>query len=360
MLGTVLKYIRACNDLAAKEVAQQAGIAATYLCDVESNRKNPSIETLSKLADVYNIEVSKILYFEEQDKNGMNKKELLKEILEYYIEKENLKTETDIDLEKIFINLGYKETEYKVIMKEERLMRLSSEILNRNINNNYNWFIEQGYTNKNIIKMTKEMPTIYSLNVETIEQKYKDIMAMGFTKEEVIKITASYSGFYSISINKVYDVAKDLVFLGFDWKDMLNIIKSFPAIVSLSSDRINQGYDYLIELGYSKEESLEMIKSFPQIVALKKETLEPKFSFYKSIGLIEAITTHPKNLMQSVDLSYARYKFLEENGVTITMANNKKLFTSNEFFERQYKITKEQLLNNYKKDKMLIKKGDNK
>lgn len=360
MLGTVLKYIRACNDLAAKEVAQQAGIAATYLCDVESNRKNPSIETLSKLADVYDIEVSKILYLKEQEQKGINKKELLKEIIDYYLEKESLKTNNDPDYENFFISLGYTKKDYEPILKKERIIRSNHNLLKENIIKIYNWFLDNGYSKENVLKMTKETPEIYLLSIENIEQKNKDIMAMRFTKEDVIKMTSSFSSLYSINIEKIYAVAKELVFLGFDWKDMLHIIKIFPELISLDLQRINDRYEQLIDLGYSEEESLEMIKSFPQLISFKKETLENKFYFYETIGLKEVIDTYPKNLMQSVDLSYARYKFLEENGIKITMQNNKKLFLSNKQFESQYKITKEQLLNNYKQDKMLIKKGDNK
>ena len=91
MLGNILKYIRVCNDYSVKQVSNSINIASTYICDIENNRKKPSFDMFYKFADCYNIEASKIIYFEELEKMGKSRKEILKEVLEYYIEKENVK-----------------------------------------------------------------------------------------------------------------------------------------------------------------------------------------------------------------------------------------------------------------------------
>ena len=91
MLGNILKYIRVCNDYSVKQVSNSINIVSTYICDIENNRKKSSFDMLYKFADCYNIEASKIIYFEELEKMGKSRKEILKEVLEYYIEKENVK-----------------------------------------------------------------------------------------------------------------------------------------------------------------------------------------------------------------------------------------------------------------------------
>jgi len=89
MIGTILKYIRICNDFPTKEVASMMEKSVAYISDMENNRKGFSLETLDGFANCYNIETSKILYFYELEQQGKSRKEILKEILEYYIEKEN-------------------------------------------------------------------------------------------------------------------------------------------------------------------------------------------------------------------------------------------------------------------------------
>ncbi len=88
MIGNILKYIRICNDFSTKEVAEMIETSVAYISDVERNRKNTSLTTLNRFANCYNIEVSKILYLDELELKGIDRKEILKEILEYYIEKE--------------------------------------------------------------------------------------------------------------------------------------------------------------------------------------------------------------------------------------------------------------------------------
>lgn len=51
--------------------------------------------------------------------------------------------------------------------------------------------------------------------------------------------------------------------------------------------------------------------------------------------------------MQSINLSYARYQFLKEKGIEIDESNYLKLFVNQSRFEKQYGITKEELLERY-------------
>ena len=68
---------------------------------------------------------------------------------------------------------------------------------------------------------------------------------------------------------------------------------------------------------------------------------------------------NPKLLMQSVDLSYARYMFYKEIGLDVDMSNYRKLFTSNKKFEKTYGVTKQELLEKYSYEKHMeeIKNG---
>lgn len=88
MIGNVLKYIRICNDFSTKEVSLMIGISTSYISDVEHNRKNLSLDMINRFSNCYNIETSKILYLDELEQKGIDRNVILKEILEYYIEKE--------------------------------------------------------------------------------------------------------------------------------------------------------------------------------------------------------------------------------------------------------------------------------
>jgi transcriptional regulator with XRE-family HTH domain len=90
MIGNVLKYIRICNDFSTKEISLMIGTSISYVSDVENNRKKLSLDMINRFSNCFNIETSKILYLDELEEKGNDRKVVLKEILEYYIEKEKV------------------------------------------------------------------------------------------------------------------------------------------------------------------------------------------------------------------------------------------------------------------------------
>ena len=59
------------------------------------------------------------------------------------------------ELRKFFIELGYKEEEYEIIVNTYPLSNLKVETLLNKVKENYNFLIELGYSREDVIKMTK-------------------------------------------------------------------------------------------------------------------------------------------------------------------------------------------------------------
>ncbi len=76
LLGQVLKHIRVFNSYTQLEMAKNLGISRSYISEIESNNKTPTIEILQKYSDVFNIPLSTIMLFAEEYKNkkGLRKK----------------------------------------------------------------------------------------------------------------------------------------------------------------------------------------------------------------------------------------------------------------------------------------------
>ena len=98
------------------------------------------------------------------------------------------------------------------------------------------------------------------------------------------------------------------------------------------------------------EEIIKMTKPLPQLFGYSEENIEGKLSFYNDINLLFIAINDTKKLMQSVELSYARYMYFKEHGITIDESNYIRLFYDNKKFSKQYGITKEELLERYKYD----------
>ena len=96
MLGEVLKAIRVANNgMSTKLAAERAQVSSTYINLIENGSKNPSYTTLKKLATAYNIPLSQIFLFDEnQEENNLTYQQLLILILKYYVTQNEMVDET--------------------------------------------------------------------------------------------------------------------------------------------------------------------------------------------------------------------------------------------------------------------------
>ena len=66
MLNNALKKIRLFHNMKQNQLSQQLNISNSYLSEIESGKKSPSIELLQNYAVIFDIPVSSLLYFSEQ------------------------------------------------------------------------------------------------------------------------------------------------------------------------------------------------------------------------------------------------------------------------------------------------------
>lgn len=64
-IGHVIKVLRTASGLKQKDLAQSAGIKATYLSLVESGKKEPSLNVLRAIARVLNVPL-RMLFWESE------------------------------------------------------------------------------------------------------------------------------------------------------------------------------------------------------------------------------------------------------------------------------------------------------
>jgi transcriptional regulator with XRE-family HTH domain len=80
MINEALRLLRVFHDLKAIELADKLGISQSYLSEIESGKKEPSLELIRKYADIFRTNPSSILLFSE-DIEQIGKKKKLKDIL---------------------------------------------------------------------------------------------------------------------------------------------------------------------------------------------------------------------------------------------------------------------------------------
>ncbi|MBM4764444.1 helix-turn-helix domain-containing protein [Bacillus sp. B15-48] len=93
MIGERVKKLRQERKMSLSELAEQAGVAKSYLSSLERNlQTNPSIQFLEKIAAVFNIPVDRLILDEpEQEAVDSDWIELVREAMDSGISKEQFK-----------------------------------------------------------------------------------------------------------------------------------------------------------------------------------------------------------------------------------------------------------------------------
>ncbi len=66
MINEALKLTRVFHNLKQKELAEALGVSPSYLNEIESGKKQVTMEILAKYSDYFHIPSSSLLYFAER------------------------------------------------------------------------------------------------------------------------------------------------------------------------------------------------------------------------------------------------------------------------------------------------------
>lgn len=94
----------------------------------------------------------------------------------------------------------------------------------------------------------------------------------------------------------------------------------------------------MMSLGYTKEDVIKMTKQLPALFGYSIDNIKRKINFYKSINLENIVLEDTKLLMQSVNLSYARYRYLKSREIIVNINSYSRLFYCQKVFEANFGI----------------------
>ena len=83
-IGSVIRSLRILRNISAKDLAEKTNMSASYICDIEANRRRPTIETLEKISEILEVKLSTLMHFYEEGKKvRFDNRNLLLTILQY-------------------------------------------------------------------------------------------------------------------------------------------------------------------------------------------------------------------------------------------------------------------------------------
>ena len=66
MLGEALRLIRVFYDMSQKDLAEKLEISKSYISEIESGKKTPTIDLLNRYSKNFDIPTSSIMFFSEK------------------------------------------------------------------------------------------------------------------------------------------------------------------------------------------------------------------------------------------------------------------------------------------------------
>lgn len=219
-----------------------------------------------------------------------------------------------------------------------------------------NYLKDYGYTDEDIVRISKLHPSIYDYSDKNINQKICFLEKLGYDGNTIINMTRKCPQIFSITCDYISYKIKEMVNLGYKITDILYMIRRFPQLLTLSNEYIISKFNDLVNLGYTKDEVIKITIKFPQIWSLTMENITSKKEFYDIIGISSFILEKANLLMQSIELSYARYMFYTSMGEIIDSENYMVIFCSQNQFKKKYKKTNDELIAEFPYDKEGIKK----
>lgn len=74
MFGQALKLLRRYQGINQANLAKKLGVSRSYISELESGNRTPSIDLLRRYADVFNVPVSSLVFFAEalEDKEHLS------------------------------------------------------------------------------------------------------------------------------------------------------------------------------------------------------------------------------------------------------------------------------------------------
>lgn len=65
MLNEALRLIRVYHDISQSQLCAELGVSNSYLSEIESGKKQPSLDLLNRYSERFDIPVSSLLFFAE-------------------------------------------------------------------------------------------------------------------------------------------------------------------------------------------------------------------------------------------------------------------------------------------------------
>ena len=218
-----------------------------------------------------------------------------------------------------------------------------------------------GYSYEEALGMLKKFPVLYTYSKDFLESRITEFMGYGYTREKFLKTARRVPSIFAITSKNIEQKIETIKSLGYSREEAIGMMMESYTLYTLSNKTIIDKRNLILSLGYSEDEVLRMAKAAPLIYSFSEINIRQKLEFYNSIGMHDYIVANPKDLIQSVALTYARYRFLTEvKQIDFSQTSFDALVTGSKRFEKRFGISNKALVLMYSYEQYIKEKKKDK
>ncbi len=139
----------------------------------------------------------------------------------------------------------------------------------------------------------------------------------------------------------LYEFSKNFKKLGFDEDGMRSAMENSLVVIAIDYKTLKKKKDILVNY-YDEKKALDILLRFPAYFTMSENSINEKLYVAFFTNSLDYIYNNPKNLMQSAELTLARFYYF------CGSCSSRALFLGEKEFIRHYKITNKEVLEKYR------------
>ena len=205
-------------------------------------------------------------------------------------------------------------------------------------------FLHGGVKQEEIVKLVMSNHNITYLDLNKKVELFNDL---GYNDELFFGMLKKCPKLVNLSENNIKMTIDNLRGLGYDEDILKKMIIECPELLQYDFKRIENRFNEFKKFNYTNDQIIKITAGYPGVIGTEEKRFKTKLAYYNSIGLHDYIVQRPKDLIQSVELTHARYQFFIDNDIEINKTTQQSLFKKESSFIKQYGISKSVLLKLY-------------
>lgn len=268
-------------------------------------------------------------------------------ILNYNCEVAYMNPETLRNNIKFYLDNGFSKTKFASMAASKYSLLLHGEDDYKPILNELH---KLNVTTEEFLSMINTYSRFIDYSLDGLLSTVKWFTSKKFPKEIIKKSLIKVSQVLNASAEHLEEKYTQMNYLGFTEEELNYIISKNISCLTTEIEVLIEKKNKLLEIGFADEEACYIIYVYPDYFSMSINNIEEKLAAMKESNTLRNLLDNPKNLIQSAELTRARYyHFVSESSEILENPYWRILYSGEKLFYRRFKRDNKEIVAKYEK-----------